>query len=266
MLAEVLPHLRCPSCWTRLDLAGTALRCAAGHTFDIARQGYAQLTAGPLRHTGDTAAMVAARVAFLATGHYAFVAGALARAAPVGGLVVDAGAGTGYHLAAVLDARPDAVGLALDASKAAARRAARCHPRVAAAVCDTWARLPVADGAASLVLNVFAPRNGTEFRRILAPDGVLLVVTPAADHLAELVEPLGLLRVDPSKEDRTAAALPGFRRTGRDRLAATLRLGRDELRALVAMGPNAWHDAPVPAGPLDVTAAVELGRWVPSGG
>ena len=46
---------------------------------------------------------------------------------------------------AVLAALPDAVGLALDVSKPALRRAARAHPRAAAALADTWQRLPLAD-------------------------------------------------------------------------------------------------------------------------
>jgi 23S rRNA (guanine745-N1)-methyltransferase len=54
------------------------------------------------------------------------------------GLVVDVGAGTGHHLAAVLDALTAHHGVALDVAKAAARRAARAHPRAAAVVCDVW--------------------------------------------------------------------------------------------------------------------------------
>ncbi len=265
MRADVLRHLRCPVCGSPLRPVDGALRCAAGHGFDLARQGYAQLTAGPLKHTGDTAPMVAARAAFLAGGHFRFVADALAAQAPAEGLVVDVGAGTAYHLGVVLDARPGTVGLALDVSKAAVRRAARAHPRAAAVVCDTWARLPLADGAARLVLNVFAPRNGVEFRRILAPDGVLLVVTPVADHLGELVEALGLLRVDPAKPDRVAASLPGFTLVAQERHARVLRLGRPDLRALVEMGPSAWHTdaagvADLPD-PYEVTAAVRLARY-----
>ena len=71
------------------------------------------------------------------------------------------------------------------------------------------------DGAVDRVLVVFAPRNGPEIARVLRPDGRLVVVTPAADHLGELVGPLGLLRVDPDKADRLAASLePHLRPVG----------------------------------------------------
>src|SRR5215475_13581237 len=109
VLAEVVTYLRCPICGAELssgETAGGGLRCARGHSFNQARQGYVDLTAGPVRHEGDGAEMVAARADFLAAGHYGFISAGLAAAAPPGpGLVVDVGAGTGAQLAAVLDSR-----------------------------------------------------------------------------------------------------------------------------------------------------------------
>lgn len=269
----VLRYLRCPNCARELAEVTGAVRCPRGHSFDIARQGYVNLAAGRVTHSGDTAQMVAARAEFLSAGHYDFISSALASAAPATGLVVDAGAGTGHHLAAVLDASAGTVGLALDISKPAVRRAARAHPRAEAALCDTWRRLPLADGAASMVLDVFAPRNGAEFRRILRPDGTLLVVTPTGEHLAELVGPLGLLNVDAEKPGRVAAALsPWFVQAGQQRLDRVLRLSHAEVRTLVGMGPSAWHaDPEVLAAriaalpdPVTVTASVHLRSFAPA--
>jgi 23S rRNA (guanine745-N1)-methyltransferase len=274
MLAEVVTCLRCPVCRAGLDPAGGAgLRCPRGHSFDRARQGYVDLTSGPAPHPGDTADMVAARAAFLGAGHYGFVSAELAARAPERGLIVDAGAGTGAHLAAVLDAHPGAVGLALDVSRYALRRSARAHPRAAAARCDVWAGLPLADRSVAALLNVFAPRNGAEFARVLRADGALLVVTPGPDHLRELVDALGLLRVDPSKEDRLAASLgrwftPVSSTVARRRLSLT----HAEVETLVGMGPSAWHTgaadlaariAALPA-PVAVTAEVRIGQYAPA--
>ncbi|MFR9778200.1 putative RNA methyltransferase [Micromonospora sp. MS34] len=187
-------------------------------------------------------------------------------------LVVDAGAGTGWYLAAVLAALPDAVGLALDVSKPALRRAARAHPRAAAALADTWQRLPLADASTAVLLNVFAPRNGPEFHRVLHPAGALLVVTPAADHLAELVDALDLLRVDPDKADRVAGSLAGhFTEESATVHRARLELTRTEVATLVGMGPSTWHADPTRlAGriaalpePAPVTLAVRLGVYRP---
>jgi 23S rRNA (guanine745-N1)-methyltransferase len=283
---NVLRYLRCPNCALELaeitderlpgpiptSFMGRALRCPRGHSFDIARQGYVNLAAGRVTHAGDTADMVADRADFLVAGHYAFISTALASTAPASELVVDAGAGTGYHLAAVLDAHPDAVGLALDISKSAVRRAARAHPRAVAALCDTWRRLPLADGSAGTVLDVFAPRNGAEFHRVLRPDGTLLVVTPTARHLAELVDPLHLLNVDAEKQERVTASLSAwFLPVDEQRLERSLRMTHAEVRTLVGMGPSAWHTDPetlatriatLPT-PTTVTASVHLRRFAP---
>jgi 23S rRNA (guanine745-N1)-methyltransferase len=250
VLDDIVGCLACPHCAGALARSGAALRCPAGHSFDIARQGYVSLLPpGARAAAGDTAAMVAARADFLAAGHFAGLAVALGSAvlaaAGVPGCVADIGAGTGYYLAAVLDQLPGRGGLALDASRFAVRRAARAHERIGAVAADAWQRLPVADGAACAVLNVFAPRNGAELRRILHPDGRLLVITPEPGHLAELAGPLGLLAVDPRKPERLAATLgPHFDLLSQRPYAARLELRRAELAAVAGMGPAAWHADP----------------------
>jgi 23S rRNA (guanine745-N1)-methyltransferase len=259
MLDDVAGFLACPQCGAGLARAGSALRCRAGHSFDIARQGYVSLLPpGARAPAGDSAPMVAARSDFLAAGHYGGLAARLAAAARaalgaagtlagsgVPGCVLDIGAGTGYYLAAVLDGLPGRAGLALDASKPALRRAARAHPRIGAVAADAWRRLPVADGAAAVVLDVFAPRQGAELARVLHPAGRLLVVTPNPGHLAELTGPLGLLSVDPRKEERLAATLgPGFALLSQDPYDAVLQLTHPEIAAVVGMGPSARHADP----------------------
>ncbi|MFE9191484.1 putative RNA methyltransferase [Micromonospora sp. NPDC007208] len=278
---RVLDRLRCPVCGEPLRQATDvrALRCPRRHSFDIARQGYVNLLTGRAPHVGDTAEMVAARADFQAAGHYDVISGALAAAATRAGagfgaypLVVDAGAGTGRYLAAVLAALPDAVGLALDVSKPALRRAARAHPRAAAALADTWQRLPLADASTAVLLNVFAPRNGAEFHRVLDPAGTLLVVTPDTDHLVELVDALDLLRVDPDKADRVTDSLGGhFTLVSSAAHRVELALSRAEVATLVGMGPSAWHTDPdalaarlaaLPE-PVRVTMAVRVDAYRP---
>nr|WP_233492289.1 methyltransferase domain-containing protein [Blastococcus sp. TF02A-30] len=242
--------MACPVCAEPLAAVdgGAALRCPVGHSFDRARQGHVTLLPpGHRAPSGDSAGMVADRVEFLAAGHYAGISAALAGAVVAGGgaaptSVLDLGGGTGHHLAAVLDRLPGAAGVVLDSSPYAARRAARAHPRAAAVVADTWARLPVRDGAVDRVLVVFAPRNGPEIARVLAPAGELVVVTPAAEHLAELVGPLGLLRVDPDKADRLAASLePHLEPVASGVHREELRLDHAAVATLVGMGPHARH-------------------------
>jgi 23S rRNA (guanine745-N1)-methyltransferase len=241
MLADVLPYLCCPHCDTALADAGGSLRCESGHVFDVARQGYVNLLSGKASVTGDSAAMVAARDEFLSSGHYAPIVSRVVAACAGDGCVLDLGAGTGYYLAAVLDATPGRVGIALEVAKAALRRAARAHSRSGAVGADTWRPLPVRDGVISVALNVFAPRNAAEIARVLAPDGRLVVVSPTAAHLGELVSALDLLTVGEDKAARVSASLPGFVPSTQDRCEFTMSLGHGEVLALVGMGPSAWH-------------------------
>jgi len=263
MLADALPYLRCPVCFDVLAPAAGAVRCPRGHAYDVARQGYVNLLRGDASTTtADTAEMVAARAAFLEGGHYEGIATrvrAAAAAVDAEGCVVDLGAGTGYYLARVLDAGQERVGVALDLSKHATRRAARAHPRIGAAVCDTWVGVPVRDGSAGVVLDIFAPRNGAEMARVLAPGGRAIVVTPTARHLRELVDRLGLLSVDARKPERVADQLEPFLSLVDDRTyEQALRLGPDTIELVVRMGPSAWHTDATSLG----EAIAELGELV----
>ena len=254
MIDGALPYLRCPICAQPLARRERTLHCARGHSFDMAKQGYADLSAGRLPHTGDSAEMVADRETFLAAGHYDFIADALAAAVPAG-FLIDAGVGTGFYLSKALGETSSGVGL--DVSKPALRRAARAHPRAAAVLTDLWRPLPIVDGAAAAVLNVFAPRNGTEFRRVLRPDGVLLVVTPTAEHLRELVTSYGMIGVDPDKEQRVRESLDAyFALKATETLRKTLRLTAAEAHTLIGMTPSAHHGATAPE--IDVTVAAEV--------
>lgn len=270
MIHPALRLLRCPVCSAPLDgPAGPSdLRCGGGHAFDVERSGYLNLRTGQARRvTGDTAEMVQARADFLGRGHYAPLTARLARLASLaltrpGGadpeeigareprLVLEIGAGTAHHLSAVVDACPRALGLAADVSKPALRRAARAHARIAAVAFDVARPWPLPDGSVDVLLDVFAPRSLSEMHRLLRPGGVLLLVTPGDDHLAELREPLGLVGIHPGKRARLAEDLAGrFSRLSSETLTRTLRLGADELAELALMGPTGHH-----------TDAVELRR------
>ncbi|WP_433022431.1 putative RNA methyltransferase [Kribbella sp. CA-294648] len=302
MHPDLVSVLRCPVCGDALSLTARTAVCPRRHAFDLAKQGYLNLL--PSASTGiegDSADMIEAREAFLSAGHYTPIRDALIAAstkalahkrgefgvrrvgegsggegsAVEGGLVVEVGAGTGYYLAGVVGAASGQWGLALDVSRYAARRAARVDPeRIGAVVCDAWRELPVQDQAAALVLNVFAPRNAQEMARILAPGGSLLVVTPNQTHLTELVEVLGLVRVDQEKEQRLTASLAGsFVRTGSEVVEVAMRLDHAAVERLVAMTPSARHTAKaelteriaVLADPAEVTLSVTLSVWQSAG-
>jgi 23S rRNA (guanine745-N1)-methyltransferase len=247
VLSDVIDRLTCPICGDDLVSSDPGqVRCSAGHVFDVARQGYVNLLPGGAKAgSADTAEMVGARAEFLRAGHFAPMAdrvATLADSLSSVGCVMDAGAGPGYYLGTVLRRIPGSVGVALDLSKYAMRRAAREHPRLGAVVCDLWRPIPVRSGSADVVLNVFAPRNGREYGRMLRSGGLLLVVTPTPRHLYELVGPLGLLSVDENKRERVDASLGDvFRLDHEERCELSLVLSRPEIETLAGMGPSAHH-------------------------
>lgn len=243
-LAEVAPWLRCPVCARSVHLVGSALTCPGRHSFDVAKQGYVNLMGRPAPANADTADMVAARGRFLAAGHYDPITDAVTGAVPEAARLVEVGAGTGHHLARILHRLPGAHGLAADVSVPASRRAARAHPRMAAVVADTWVGLPVADGTVDAVLCIFAPRNLSEFARVLAPRGVVVVVLPRPDHLREVREAHGLLDIGEDKQLRLEQGARGHLSLVESTdISYRVALTDAEATDLVAMGPNAFHGA-----------------------
>jgi 23S rRNA (guanine745-N1)-methyltransferase len=221
--------------------------------------------------------MVSARQTFLMAGHYVPMAQALkavtVRHALNPSFVFEAGAGTGYYIAGVLDALPLACGLALDLSTNAARRAARAHPRLSAIVADAMNGLPLKDESADLALSIFAPRPARELARTLRPGGKLIVAVPTQAHLEEVRKSLRLLNVDPEKEVRLATSLsPWFQQVEVESVRWGMMLERPVVAALASMGPSARHIYPAALQELvarlptlsQVTGSVDLRVYVRS--
>jgi 23S rRNA (guanine745-N1)-methyltransferase len=267
VIDAALRLLACPVCGEAFELvragAGRALRCASGHSYDVARQGYVNLLGGPEPGNADTAAMLAARARVHASGLFGEVADGIASLLVGRPRVLEVGAGTAHYLVRALGEDENGVGLALDVSRAAARLAARADPRITAVVADVWRRLPVQDHCLDAVLCVFAPRNLAEFARVLRPDGRLLVVTPKPEHLAGLRDAHGLLGVPSGKAEQVQlAASEFFEQISATELVRTRAVPAELAADVVAMGPNAFHRAPsdVAGGQLVVAVNVQVFR------
>lgn len=219
--------------------------------------------------------MVRARDAFLGAGHYLPLANLLVELskghAAGARLVMEAGAGTGYYIAHVLDGLPKSLGLAIDLSRYAARRAAKAHGRLNVVVADIWEELPLKEHSIDLSLNVFAPRPAHELFRTLHHDGKLIIAIPTREHMADLRDSLNLLEVDRSKELRVARALDPFFTQLEHRFCRwNMELNHQEVAYLAGMGPSARHINPATlAGrvamlppTVPVTGAVEVRVYV----
>lgn len=271
-LACIAELLRCPACLSPLAAAQGSLICARRHAYDVARHGYVTLLPSARRccPVGDDAGMINARAAIMDAGHFEPLTTALAERAcslalPDSSVVLDAGAGTGHHLVGVLAELQGAVGVAVDVSRAASRRAARAHHRIARVRSDIWEEIPLCDATVDLAISVFAPRNPDELARVLRPGGAVVVATPAPDHLQELAT-LHAISVHRTKAMRLQHLFTGWPSADRvQRVSWILRLTHQDVARILTMGPAAHHLRPDFLGhlaalkkPVRVTAAVEL--------
>ena len=288
--------LACPLDGEALARRDGAWRCAAGHSFDIARQGYVNLL--PVqqkrsRDPGDSKAMVAARQRFLEAGHYRPVAEAVGRAVLDGAgpgplSCLDAGCGEGYYLrelaraceeggdegrAETGDAPPSLALLGLDISKWAVLAAARQGKQ--AGVPASWvvgsnAHLPVQSGTLDRLLCLFGFPVAAEFARVMKPGGVLLTAEAGPDHLRELREII-YPRLKPERTERPPAPA-GFTHLDTETLRYRLELeGAAPIADLLAMTPHLYRasvegrERAAALESLTVTVEVRLSRFVRRG-
>jgi len=243
--------LACPLDGAPLRRNDSTWRCAAGHSFDIASQGYTHLL--PVqkkrsRDPGDSKEMVAARRRFLNAGHYQPIASAVSRAAladlPPGTTAscLDAGCGEGYYLRQLAAATGDGQTLALlglDISKWAILSAAKQDQRPNWVV-GSNANLPVLPGTLDRVLCMFGFPVYAEFSRVLKPDGQLLQVDAGPEHLRELRE----IIYPTLKPERTAdvQAPEGFTDLSTETVRYPLDLtGPEQIADLLAMTPHLYR-------------------------
>ncbi|MGH2496003.1 MAG: putative RNA methyltransferase [Ktedonobacteraceae bacterium] len=243
--------LACPLCHTGLRQIDAALKCANGHSFDIAREGYVNLLLQ--KRTGDAKEMLRARRNFLERGFYAPLADAVNESVhthlsdlPELPYILDAGCGEGYYLDRLQQSSlaPSQNGcyIGIDISKEAIRMAAKHYRRSLFVVADIKQRLVLADHAIHVILNIFAPRNPSEFARVAVAGGILIVVIPGPEHLLQLRTALGLLGIEEQKQQHVKEQFAAhFDFVKSYNIAYAMRLNREEIEQVVIMTPNYWH-------------------------
>lgn len=255
--------LACPLDGSPLQKNGNSWQCSAGHSFDIARQGYIHLL--PVqkkrsRDPGDNKKMVAARRHFLGSGFYQPVAEALIQAVFPDGFnesaisCLDAGCGDGYYLRYLADNAPEATSLALmglDISKWAVLSAAKKDKE------PTWivgsnANLPILPGTLDRILCLFGFPVYPEFARVLKTGGELVQVDAGPDHLKELRE---IIYPELKESKQGQGATPeGFTNLETSVVCYTLNLpDKDAIGNLLAMTPHLYR-----AGSEGLARAAEL--------
>ena len=236
----------CPVCGAPLTREVRTLRCPAGHSYDLAKEGYVNLLPANYRHSaspGDDREMVAARTRFLDGGWYAPLRETLClladRACGADPVLLDAGCGEGYYTAALCAALRQHGGrtAGVDLSKAAARKAARRCAGAEIAVSSVY-RLPIRDASVDLLVNCFSPLAAEEFARVLKPGGRFLYVVPGPKHLWELKS---VLYDAPYENEEKREDYPGFRLAGVEPVETSFTLyDAESIQALFHMTPYTW--------------------------
>jgi len=181
------------ACGSPLVQQEQRLVCAHGHTFDLARSGYWNALQPQDRRSleaGDSVEAVAARQRLFARAVGGALASALAQLVaelecPQAPAVLDEGCGPGLFLRA-LHERRTLTAYGLDLSRHAIEAATKVLPSATWIVANADRRIPFASGSLDVVLSIAGPKNPSEFARVLAPHGRVIVVVPAADDLIEL--------------------------------------------------------------------------------
>ena len=245
-------QLACPMDRQPLTREQGSWRCPAGHSFDIARQGYINLLPVQNKRSkdpGDSKEMVLARQEFLNAGHYKPIADAVSDLVNASAAsdktvnILDAGCGEGYYLRELTKSRLINNGSRLhltgvDISKWAVMAAAR-QKKNADWIVGSNANLPLLPASQDVILCMFGFPVYPEFSRVLTAQGILIKVDAGPDHLIELREIIYPSIKAPNQSENT---LPGFTLLEHHSLRYTIRLNsQKQILQLLTMTPHLYR-------------------------
>lgn len=182
--------LICPVCRASLYRDERSFFCTGvkKHCYDISAHGYVNLCPGKSTG-GDDKRAVRSRTEFLNLGHYKPISDKICEILSdldENNTVVDAGCGEGYYTSNIaLKTKAQTYGFDLSkeaiisASKSAKRQGLENSRFFVGGIYN----LPVCDGGADAITNIFAPCAEGEFCRILKDGGRLVVVAAGKNHL-----------------------------------------------------------------------------------
>lgn len=177
--------LICPKCKEKLEKKDKSYICNHHHVYDIARQGYVNLSLKQKKQSGDNAQMVKARSAFLETGVYDFMRQFVREKLLEHRVksLLDTGCGQGYYTRFFSQIVQTCVGV--DLSKEAILHAAKCDKNTQYIV-SSFFEAPFSDGSFDGITSIFVPQATQEFYRLLQDDGIWIEVGPGPKHCLEL--------------------------------------------------------------------------------
>ncbi len=190
-------ELRCTvrGCSESLQRQEKSMRCASGHSFDQAREGYWNLTQPQDKKSanpGDSDDAVVARHRWLKRGHAFGLVEALQEWTSVENKssqnsILDLGCGEGSFGPALFPENASSY-CGIDLSRRAIKLAARNWPEATWVLANADRGLPVADASVHRVVSLFGRRPVSEISRVLSVDGSCIVAIPGEEDLIQLRE------------------------------------------------------------------------------
>ncbi|MEW9675215.1 putative RNA methyltransferase [Lentibacillus sp. L22] len=252
MVSQFVEVFRCPLCKGSMKVVDLkSLMCSNNHTFDFAKQGYINMLNHPSSNQYNKNLFAARHQIIMNSNLYSLLHERISKVIieyvavsnePF--MILDAGCGEGSHLQRVLDECKDEaiIGVGLDISKEGIKMAAREYQKSIWLVGDL-ANSPLANQSCHAIINILSPANYTDFKRILASDGLIVKVVPRANYLIELRE---TLFNDTAKmlykNDQTVSLFKKhFHLVNKFKLSYTKVLNQTELIHLAQMSPLAWN-------------------------
>jgi 23S rRNA (guanine745-N1)-methyltransferase len=189
----------CPNCKSLLHQIEKTVRCENGHSFDFSKEGYLNLILANQKkknNSGDNKIMLNARDAFLSTGHYDFLIDNIESAfhsfdlfsTTKDGMIqlLDLGCGTGYYTRNIFKQK-NLKKIGIDISKIGIAKAS-IKDKDSTYLVGSAFNVPTADNSIDLLLNIFAPIQLAELKRVLKSGGYFIKVIPSGDHMKEVAE------------------------------------------------------------------------------
>lgn len=188
---------RCPNCRAKMKITedGKSVVCLGDtkiHCYDFSKSGYVNFAPPSQSGSGDSREAVRSRTEFLESDGYLRVCEAIASLVNKychGAPVVDAGCGEGYYTNKIAkEYDGDVIGFDLSKFGAAngAKRSKREGIKNSLFAVGSVFALPIEDGVADGVVNIFAPCAEDEYKRVLKDGGVLIIAGAGEDHLIGL--------------------------------------------------------------------------------
>lgn len=245
--------IACPVCGQLLQASGSNWRCADGHSYDEARQGYLNLLVAQHKKSkapGDTMDMVDARQRLLDSHLYRPISDMLNQWVLEHALsgsaqqIADVGCGEGYYTQRLQEVLADhqlahslyGVDISKDALKRAARRSRDIDWLVA-----SGGKLPFMPHSLDLITCLFTNLMPEGFARVLKPAGQVVLLNTGGEHLLELRELIyDEVKINPL-DPRPAMARHGFVCSGEQNLKYQAKLtSNQQIMDLLMMTPHRW--------------------------